>query len=70
MEIMGCNIEIKEQNDIEIITLWINSWKEEQYKIIKNYNGLSFKIIKLLHSALFTYINIMYINLPSLQLKI
>ena len=48
MEIMGCNIEIKEQNDIEIITLWINSWKEEEYKIIKDYKNLSFKIKKVI----------------------
>ena len=46
MQIIGCRITIEEQDSIETITLWINSWKEEQYKIIKNYNDLSFEITK------------------------
>ena len=46
MQIIGCRITIEKQDSFETITLWINSWKEEQYKIIKNYNDLSFEIIK------------------------
>ena len=46
MQIIGCRITIEKQDNFETITLLINSWKEEQYKIIKNYNYLSFEITK------------------------